>query len=151
MFSRCKVEMAAGAQGVQATARWAAQRYSKARWVPLHHPWAGTRASQPASSPPPPTPSLHAPPSPHPPPAPARGSVRGRVAMAMACQSWPLMPGSHAARAATGCLGRIAAAHCCSGLRRPSLPPLGAARHWLLPWLLAVYKKTMFLHVFLDS
>eukprot|EP01045_Picozoa_sp_COSAG04_P001943 COSAG04_NODE_67_length_29431_cov_17.894313_12_plen_296_part_00 len=54
-----------GARGVQATARWAAQRYSKARWVPLHHPWAGTRASQPASSPPPRPPAC----TPHPLPA----------------------------------------------------------------------------------
>ena len=78
-------------------------------------------------------PILLSPPSPS-----AGGSVRGRVAMAMACRSWPPMPVSRVARAATGCLGRIAAAHCCSGLRRPSLPPLGAGSlPRLLPRLLA--------------
>ena len=51
-----------GARGGGVAARWAAHCYSKAQWVPLHHPWAGTRASQPASSPPPRPPS----PPPHP-------------------------------------------------------------------------------------
>ena len=47
---------------MQATARWAAQRYSKAQWVYAACPWAHTRASPPASSPPPRPPAC----TPHP-------------------------------------------------------------------------------------
>ena len=51
-----------GARGVQATARWAAQRYSKAQWVYAACLWAGTRASPPTTSPPPRPPAC----TPHP-------------------------------------------------------------------------------------